>query len=354
MSRPNNRSVRRVYYRHPEKIRRWSPQQEERYRDYGADADKHWFRCEQTENTTNTRENRFVKYSLRVLGKKFHEVFGEVGSLYYKDMDAEEIKLLESYDKKFKKFLAAPFFKKMHRYRDAIYYSMKDDKRPRGKEVIGGYILFPGRAEGKKIEDRYFYKSIKEVNIGAFPLLPADKEHKEDLVRCNLLERHLREILLEDSIIEHVKDSIPQKGLAYTYAPEDRDSVVIVGYCRTPLQWEKTTENKLYYVREGIKGTLPLSPGYEYCKYLLMYRGDKKEMFQLVGKGPRIMTRTELQTKGFDPSGEIYLVYDLEDSKPVTTFHGKTLEIKKDFKPRPAATYFTTLKELLEDKEEQE
>lgn len=545
MSRPNNRSVRRVYYRHPEKIRRWNPQQEERYRDYGTDADKHWFRCEQTENTTNTRENRFVKYSLRVLGKKFHKVFGEVGSLYYKDMDAEEIELLESYDKKFKKFLAAPFFKKvgdfegfrqesavlqqrsgysqvykawlmlknsldlvdgktdigmkkiwelyeiwcflimkrlvakvlgldlhnreevqenkgemldlfvdnkiqhditfnahngdkvkleyqhtynrrtkemktttteqrpdivleiekkndlnedgkpfvltylydakyrvqddeaqgeldngenvdiadyplpdtinqMHRYRDAIYYSMDNDVRPQGKEVIGGYILFPGRTDGNKIENRYFYKSIKKVNIGAFPLLPADKDHRKDFVQSDLLERHLREILLEDSIIEHVKDSIPQKGLAYTYAPEDRDSVVLVGYCRTPLQWEKTTENKLYYVREGIKGTLSLSPGYEYCKYLLMYRGDKKEMFQLVGKGPRIMTRTELQTKGFDPSGEIYLAYDLEDSKPVTTFHGKTLEIKKDFKPRSAATYFTTLKELLEDKEEQE
>ena len=48
----------------------------------------------------------------------------------------------------------------MHRYRDAIYYSMKEDVRPRGKEVIGGYILFPGRTEGIAIENRYFYKSI--------------------------------------------------------------------------------------------------------------------------------------------------------------------------------------------------
>lgn len=31
----------------------------------------------------------------------------------------------------------------MHRYRDAIYYAMKEDERPRGKEIIGGYILFP-------------------------------------------------------------------------------------------------------------------------------------------------------------------------------------------------------------------
>ena len=32
----------------------------------------------------------------------------------------------------------------MHRYRDAIYYS-KEHEPYRSKEVIGGYILFPGR-----------------------------------------------------------------------------------------------------------------------------------------------------------------------------------------------------------------
>ena len=31
----------------------------------------------------------------------------------------------------------------MHRYRDAIYYSLPGDSRPDSKEVIGGYILFP-------------------------------------------------------------------------------------------------------------------------------------------------------------------------------------------------------------------
>lgn len=49
----------------------------------------------------------------------------------------------------------------MHRYRDAIYYSMKTDVRPSAKEIIGGYILFPGRVEGDEIYNRYFYKSIK-------------------------------------------------------------------------------------------------------------------------------------------------------------------------------------------------
>ena len=103
----------------------------------------------------------------------------------------------------------------MHRYRDAIYYSMKTEVRPSAKEIIGGYILFPGRVVGDEIYGRYFYQSIRKVNIGAFPLLPATKENEDDIIQCDLLERHLREILLEDSVYEHVKDSIPQKGLVY-------------------------------------------------------------------------------------------------------------------------------------------
>lgn len=400
MSRPNNKPVRKTYHARPERIRRWSQREEERYRNMGQDAEMHYFRYEQTENTINTRENRFVKYTLHVLGKKFREVFSELGALP-NVMDAEERQLLEDYQRQFKRLETSPFFQKvgefegfrqesailqqrmgyskiykawlmlknslelidgktdigmkqiwelyeiwcflvmkrliakvlgldlqkpdnhvredkskmlntivksemthviefdnvkngdkvcleyqhtynrrtkefstttteqrpdivvtikkkdgfvltylydakyrvqddardgeldegisidvadyplpdainqMHRYRDAIYYSMKTEIRPSAKEIIGGYILFPGRVVGDEIYGRYFYQSIRKVNIGAFPLLPATKENEDDIIQCDLLERHLREILLEDSVYEHLKDSIPQKGLVY-------------------------------------------------------------------------------------------------------------------------------------------
>ena len=413
MSRPNNKPMRKTYHARPEHIRRWSQQEEERYRNMGTDADKHYFRYEQMENTVNTRENRFVKYSLHVLGKKFREVFSEVSGLS-KDMDAEERKNLAEYTHTFRQLETSAFFQKvgefegfrqesailqqrsgysqiykawlmlknsldlvdgktdigmkklwelyevwcflvmkrliakvlgldlndsehvredksqmlntmvksemthvvefdnkangdvvrleyqhtynrstkefktttteqrpdivvtirkpdgfvltylydakyrvqddkndceldegadidiadyplpdainqMHRYRDAIYYAMKEDERPRGKEIIGGYILFPGRTEGDTIENRYFYKSIRMVNIGAFPLLPADEEHRDDVVLCDLLEKHLKEILMENSVYEHVKDSVPQKGLYYTDV-KPKKGIVYVGY----------------------------------------------------------------------------------------------------------------------------
>ena len=408
MSRPNNRPVRKTYYARPDRIRRWSQREEERYKNMGQDAEMHYFRYEQIENTVNTRENRFVKYTLHVLGKKFREIFGELSNLPTV-MDAEERKMLEGYLITFKRMETSSFFRKvgefegfrqesgilqqrtgyaqiykawlmlknsldlvegqtdigtkqiwelyeiwcflvmkrliakvldldwnksehvredkskmlntivksemthviefdnvkngdlvrleyqhtynrrtkefttstteqrpdivvtikkkdgfvltylydakyrvqddakdgeldegvtvdvadyplpdainqMHRYRDAIYYSMKTDVRPSAKEIIGGYILFPGRVEGDEIYNRYFYKSIKNVNIGAFPLLPSTDE--KEIIQCDLLEKHLREILLEDSIYEHVKDSIPQKGLKYE--PEKSGNVFVV------------------------------------------------------------------------------------------------------------------------------
>ena len=78
----------------------------------GSDADKHDFRYEQMENTVNTRENRFVKYSLHVLGKKFREVFSEVSGLS-KDMDAEERKNLAEYTHTFRQLETSAFFQKV-------------------------------------------------------------------------------------------------------------------------------------------------------------------------------------------------------------------------------------------------
>lgn len=92
----------------------------------------------------------------------------------------------------------------MHRYRDAIYY--KDyDANALKKEVIGGYILFPGDGEPNDVAVSKFYKTIKEVNIGAFPLRPKDVENRK------LLEKFIEEIIHTKSY-ETIAHVIPQKG----------------------------------------------------------------------------------------------------------------------------------------------
>lgn len=92
----------------------------------------------------------------------------------------------------------------MHRYRDAIYY--KDyDANALKKEVIGGYILFPGDGEPNDVAVLKFYKTIKEVNIGAFPLRPKDVENRK------LLENFIDELIHTKSY-ETIAHVIPQKG----------------------------------------------------------------------------------------------------------------------------------------------
>lgn len=92
----------------------------------------------------------------------------------------------------------------MHRYRDAIYYKDYSSDALK-KEVIGGYILFPGDGTSVDVEMSRFYKSIEKVNIGAFPLRPRDEENR-------MLLEHFIEGLINTKSQEVIARVIPQKG----------------------------------------------------------------------------------------------------------------------------------------------
>lgn len=107
----------------------------------------------------------------------------------------------------------------MHRYRDAIYYKDHESSELK-KEIIGGYILFPGDGEKADVEVSKFYKTIDEVNIGAFPLRPKDKDNRDLLVK-------FIETLIGKASAEILDDSIPQKGLFYS-TEEPKDAVFMI------------------------------------------------------------------------------------------------------------------------------
>ena len=78
----------------------------------------------------------------------------------------------------------------MHRYRDAIVSRMPADFKYK-YETFGAYVMFPyGNQE--RFRKHKFYKSIAEVNIGAFPMLPGSTE----LIR-NQLEKIVNQSDLE-------------------------------------------------------------------------------------------------------------------------------------------------------------
>ena len=100
----------------------------------------------------------------------------------------------------------------MHRYRDAIYYAEKGDESSLEpskfkKEVIGGYVLFPGvcdkgvvKPEGKEDDRPSYFTSIDKVNIGAIPLRPnstAEYRHLYEFIQRLLIEAPTLEAALE-------------------------------------------------------------------------------------------------------------------------------------------------------------
>lgn len=203
----------------------------------------------------------------------------------------------------------------MHRYRDAIYFTEHDGKGLK-KEVIGGYILFPGNGEPSDVQVARFYRSIDEVNIGAFPLRPKDEDNRRllDAFVSNLLASKAGILLGKDNVI-------PQKGLRYEKDETllGTDALCIAGYANE-RQLAAVRKARMYYVRAGLrKGSLHLEAGFEKAKYAVLFKNDKSEdkiMFLLDGRGPRVLKGSDLAKKGFSIKDEnienIYLAFDLE------------------------------------------
>ncbi|WP_300813652.1 restriction endonuclease-like protein [uncultured Bacteroides sp.] len=98
----------------------------------------------------------------------------------------------------------------MHRYRDALYYDPRQEGLPIKKEVLGGYILFPGNGTDDEVAQADFYRSIEKVNIGAFPLRPNNKNSS-----C-LLRNFLQSLIWEQPTLQILQDVKAQKGTTLT------------------------------------------------------------------------------------------------------------------------------------------
>lgn len=111
----------------------------------------------------------------------------------------------------------------MHRYRDAIYYADGMGDEQLKKEIIGGYVLYPGNMGKTEYERSYYHRSIEKVGIGAFPLRPGTTKIDEDgnlyidpLSSEFVLYEQIRAWLEEsDRKARLLEKVIPQKGLDY-------------------------------------------------------------------------------------------------------------------------------------------
>ena len=153
----------------------------------------------------------------------------------------------------------------MHRYRDAIYY--KDNQNADGKlkkEVIGGYILFPGNGDPMEVAKAKFQQSLDEVNMGAFPLRPNDVENRK------LLEYFIKE-LIDTKSATTISKVIPQKGTFMEVGDRVLIGLVRESSRKNYLKKFEDGEADLYYTGPSFPTTIALHN----LHYFVPYFKDK-------------------------------------------------------------------------------
>ena len=191
----------------------------------------------------------------------------------------------------------------MHRYRDAIYYKDYQSNTLK-KEVIGGYILFPGDGKPTDVAISKFHETIDKVNIGAFPLRPKDEHNRL------LLEQFIEE-LIQNKSYEIVSKVIPQKG-TLLQVPNRLlvgfiGSSSRLGYTQSFLDGNAT----LYYTGPKFPTTISLHGLHYFIPYI---KGEGiRDIYEII----RIRTITEKEAKqieGEDATDDMRLAFELRFS----------------------------------------
>lgn len=195
----------------------------------------------------------------------------------------------------------------MHRYRDALFYNehpnyvgklLPTDLK---REVVGGYILFPGDGKTNEVRMKDFYRSIGEVNIGAFPLRPREVKNREllkDFVGT-LIDGNKDELIGEEK-------SIPQKGMKYVMPEND---LVLVARVHDDEQRQWCFDNKWYNIPLDKIADTPLIE----ARYLLLCKGKENEVAnicKIVKSNYDVWTNDKLKENKYphEPSSNAYFM----------------------------------------------
>ena len=192
----------------------------------------------------------------------------------------------------------------MHRYRDAIYYRDYQTDTLK-KEVIGGYILFPGDGEPTDVAVSKFYQTIDKVNIGAFPLRPKDVHNRQ------LLEQFIEE-LIQNKSHETISKVIPQKG-ALLKVP-NRVLVGLVGNSTRPGYTQSFHDGNatLYYTGPKFPTTISLHDLNYFIPYI---KGEGvRDIYEIV-RVRTITSKEAKQVEGDEATDDMRLAFELRFSR---------------------------------------
>ena len=234
----------------------------------------------------------------------------------------------------------------MHRYRDALYYDPEQEGLPLKKEVIGGYILFPGHGSDKEVEDADFYDSIKKVNIGAFPLRPG----KED--SSQLLNNFLRKLIWEKPTVQILQETKSHKGTSLSV--EKTGNVLAVTVFETGNREyfkqfsERAKEVEYYFGQITPTNKLGQLNFQKYDYFVPVINGKVRDVYQITFSS--IRKRKDLPNTGNKPidPADVRIVLKLSNPSYLSGKHQFIKMLPKLFPPRRwTFREFTSVSELM-------
>lgn len=213
---------------------------------------------------------------------------------------------------------------KMHAYNDAI------------RRTGGSYVLYPGDKNQRLCG---FHEIIP--GLGAFAINPGSSEKDMSELKQFLTEllQHFQNRVsqrehraYEDYRIYNSKRNIVKEDIPEPYGSDraliPAETNVLIGYFHGEEHLEWIREHKLYNVRTGGRnGAIRMNVRIMTAKYLLLHGPENEfHIYRLSERGPRVFTKQELLklknlSSVYVPSGEYYLVFDLESSEEVTNLH---------------------------------
>ena len=217
----------------------------------------------------------------------------------------------------------------LHRYRDAIYYTHASDEKLK-REVIGGYVLYPGNLNKEQFVNSYYHRSVDEVNIGAFPLKPGghwhdmykkDGSYNETLLDINssedVLYQQIKTWLDDDHAAQTLMEkAIPQKGLRYQDS-SNGSGVALVMMENYEVKQKGFVNGKIAIPIKLTKNGKALLEHSGEIGYVLFHTRNKdinKHLFQVNGN-TRILYKDDAVSQGYYPVQqkdiELYVCADI-------------------------------------------
>lgn len=194
----------------------------------------------------------------------------------------------------------------MHRYRDSIVSKLNNSFQFK-YDTFGAYVMFPF-ADEKTYKNHKFYKSIEEVNIGAFPMLPGSSSlithHLKNILNQTALEAKSERVVideyddyakfkLENVMVVNVKDKEhfrAYKDNCFYHIPEQRLKDVRLGIEYLAFYQSKSSFNS----EAGIN---------YYAKIKKIYKYNREECLEIPSR------------RGTE--NEVYIRIDLEEIKEI-------------------------------------